>query len=87
MNHKHEKFHCHHPWSTNLPSLSLSLTMAKGKRGYKVTTTIVTVAAALIVDTSAVLLPPLPAIAAALQRLPLPWLLSLLITNPPAAFC
>jgi hypothetical protein len=43
----------------------LSLTMAKGKMGYKFTTAVVAVAASLIVVTSTVPLP-LPAIVAAL---------------------
>ncbi len=39
MNQKHKKVSRHHLSSINSPSLSSSLTMAKGKRGYKVTTT------------------------------------------------
>jgi hypothetical protein len=66
VNYKHKKVPRHHLWSTNLPSLSLSLTMAKGERVYKFTTTVVAVVAALIVVTS-VVPPPLPAIAAVLQ--------------------
>jgi hypothetical protein len=47
------------------------LAMAKGKGGYKFTTTVVAVAAALIVVAST-MLPPLPAVAAVLPQLPLP---------------
>jgi hypothetical protein len=53
----------------------LSLMMAKGKRGYKFTTTVVTVATAPIIVTSTGQLP-LPAVAAALPQLLLPQPLS-----------
>ncbi len=59
--------------------------MVKEKRGYKFITTVVAVAAALIVVTSTALLP-LLAIAATL-RLQLPELFSALLPMQPAAFC
>jgi hypothetical protein len=85
VNHKQKKVPHHHLLSTNLPSISLLLNMAKGKRWYKFTITVVAVAAALIVVTSA-MPPPLPAITAAVQQSSLPGPLSPLLPMPPAAF-